>query len=278
MRQLYRLLERFREAALASTLAALSIILIINSDSPQIKVLRGVAVTAYASVQAPMHWFSAMFRAREENTALRTINMTLMEEVMKLRRMRRENDELRQFLGFAVHSSYPLVPAEVIGKSYVPGQWTITLNVGISDSVRPGMPVIHENGLVGLVIAAASNHCLVQPAMSRNFRVSAKVLRSRVDGIIAKDDGQGLLLQNGLKTADIQAGDSIITSSFSNTFPSEIPIGIVVSIGPGDRGLFSRIDIRPHVDFSRLERVFVMRWQRNTEQEQLERRIGAATP
>lgn len=278
MQRLLRLLESLRDYLVAAGLSLVSIVLIANSDGPQVQVLRAGALAVFASAQTPTSWLASLFTARDEIRTMRTINMELMEEVMQLRRLKQENDELRSMVGFSQRSQHPLVPAEIVGKSTAPGQSTVTLNVGSDDGVATGMPVVHERGLVGKVISTSGGYSIVQLATSKTFRATAKIARTRVDGIIGWESGASLLLFNVLKTADVVPGDTIVTSEYSNTFPAEIPIGVVLSIGPGERGIFSRIDIRPGVEFERLERVFVIRYTRKPGQDELEQRVTPKEP
>lgn len=281
MQQFLALFRLFREYIVVTVLASISIVLIAGSDAAPIRVLRSGAIAVFASIQSTTSLFSSSFSARYENESLRDVNMGLMEEVMQLRRLRLENTELRRMLDFTTRSSSPLLAAEVVGRTYTLGQSTVTINRGESDSVRINMPVITEQGLVGKVIGTSAHFAVVQLAVNREFRASAKVQRSRVDGIIAWNDGNALKLQNIWKTADVVVGDTIVTSEMSNTYPAEIPIGTIMSIGPGEGGLFSHIDVRPSVIFSALERVFVVRFSHDQEREDLERRMpgsGAPTP
>lgn len=273
MQQFLALFRLFREYVVVTVLAALSIILIAGSDAAPVRVLRSVAISLFASVQASTNLFSSSFSTRYENESLRDVNMGLMEEVMQLRRLRLENAELRRMLDFDARSSSPLLAAEVVGRTYTLGQSTLTINRGSDDSVQVNMPVITERGLVGKVIGTSAGYAVVQLAVNREFRASAKVQRSRVDGIIAWNDGISLQMQNIWKTADVVVGDTIVTSELSNTYPPEIPIGIIASIGPGEGGLFSHVAVTPSVDFTVIERVFVVRYMRDIERETLERRM-----
>ncbi|MBL0176963.1 MAG: rod shape-determining protein MreC [Ignavibacteria bacterium] len=272
MHSLLRFIETFKDYVVATALSLVSIFLIAHSDSPQIQVLRSLTVGAVATLQSSTGWVSSMLSARNENASLRTINMELMEELLQLRRVKQENAELRAMIGFMERSSQSLVPAEVVGKTFAPGTATLTINVGEADSVRVRMPVVTERGLVGKVIAVSRGYAIVQLAITKDFRATVKVSRSRIDGIIAWRLGEKLALQNIVKTADIRLGDTIITSEYSNTFPPDIPVGTVTFIGPGERGVFSAIDVQPHVQFQKLERVFVIRFAPRAEQQALEQR------
>ena len=272
MHPLLRFLETFKDYIVTTVLSLLSIVLIANSDSPQIQVLRTICVGTVATLQSSTSWISALLSARNENATLRAINMELTEELLLLRRFKQENVELRSMVGFMERSPYPLVPAEIVGKTFSPGMTTLTIDAGERDSVRVRMPVITERGLVGKVIAVSSGYSIVQLATTKDFRATAKVARSRIDGIVAWKSGETLMMMNVLKTSDVRMGDTIVTSEYSNTYPPEIPIGTVSFIGPGDRGVFNAIEINPHVQYQKLERVFVVRYAPRAEQRMLEQR------
>jgi len=66
-----------------------------------------------------------------------------------------------------------------------------------------------------------------------------------------------LTVTNVPKSADVNIGDLIITSEYSNHFPAGIPIGTVIESGNLDN-LFKKIVLKPSVDFETLEEVFVL--------------------
>ncbi len=258
MRPILNRAGRLREYLVFILLSSMSILLITQSDSAPVQVFRSAAIYLFGTFQSTPSWLGGLVGEDREIRALRDINMSLLEEVIQLRRLRHENEELRRMLGFQPHSTWPLKPAEIVGKSFEPGSFTITIAVGSADGVQRNMPVINDQGLVGKVLSVSPHYSLVQLAIHRDFRVTAKVLRSRVDGIVSSNLDEQLQLNNVWKTADVMVGDTVITSEYSLTFPAELPIGTVLSIGPGPTGQFSRIVISPRVDFKQLERVFVL--------------------
>ncbi len=236
--------------------------------------MRSFALAFIATFQSATNFVSSLYTAKYENQSLRELNYRLMEEVMQLRRSRFEIAELRHMIGMKENAVYQLIPADVVGKSVTLIQNTLTLNVGTNDSVKTNMPVVSEDGLVGKVITTSSNYCIVQLAINRDFRATAKDQRSRVDGIISWNDGDHLLFKNVWKTADVMAGDTIVSSEYSNSFPPNLLIGTVTSIGPDQSGIFSKIEVKPSVSFLSLERAFVIRYQGNAEREYLETQFG----
>jgi rod shape-determining protein MreC len=270
---LFAFLRSFREYIVFLLLVSLSLLLITNSDAAAVRVLRSYTIVAFAGLQGSTNWAADFFSPRSDEQQLRDINVRLLEEVMQNRRLHQENLELRRKIGFRERSPWPLVPAEIVGKNLALGQYLITIDAGERDSVRVNMPIINEEGLVGKVIATSERYSIGMLAMHRDFRVTAKVKRSRIDGIVAWRRGATLELRNIWKTADILPGDTIVTSEYSNIFPPELMIGIVASIGPGEGGLFSSVEVRPRADFAALERVFVIRYGYDAERQQLESRM-----
>jgi rod shape-determining protein MreC len=120
------------------------------------------------------------------------------------------------------------------------------------------MPVISDEGLVGKVIAVGESYSLAQILYNKEFRVGAKVQRSRVDGILTWEGGGELRLTNVPKTQDVRTGDVVITSGYSNVFPKDITIGFVSSVRQKSGSLFHEISVQPAVDFPSLEQVFVI--------------------
>jgi rod shape-determining protein MreC len=148
--------------------------------------------------------------------------------------------------------------SNVVGKNLQLLRNTITLDVGQQEGVRPNMPVVTGSGLVGKITAASSRYAIAQILLNKDLRVSAKVQRSRVDGIVRWEGGARLLLTNVAKTLDVLPGDVVVTSDYSSIYPPGIRIGVVTETHPIEGSLFQSIEVAPDVDFTRLEEVFVL--------------------
>jgi len=61
-----------------------------------------------------------------------------------------------------------------------------------------------------------------------------------------------------LKTSDIQAGDTLVTSGLGGVFPKGLPVGTVLDIKEPSDEFFMDIKIKPSVDFSKLEELLVI--------------------
>ncbi len=258
IKRLYDIALQFREYFLFGLCLAVSAVLLSSNDTRQIRTIRSATVVIVGFLQDAVSFIPQYFDLREENRVLRELNLTLSEEVSRLREGRLENLRLRNMLGFREHAPYALVSANIIGKTLEMLRNTVTIDVGEKDGVRVNMPLVNDEGLVGKIVATAPGYAVGQILFNKEMRVSAKVQRSRVDGIIRWDGGSQLTMQDVAKTLDVLPGDLVITSEYSSLFPAGIRIGIVSGIRQIPGSLFQAIDVTPSVDFTRLEEVFVI--------------------
>lgn len=257
MRRLYDILFLFREYILLAALILVSLFLLNLNDNAQIRMIRSITVVSIGFLQDSFGFIPNYFDLRRENTTLRALNVTLADEASRLREASLENIRLRQLLELKQRTSYRLVAANVVGKNLQLLRNTITIDAGENDGIKPNMPVVTDAGLVGRIIATSSSYAVAQIMLNKDFRASAKVQRSRVDGIIAWEGGDNLTLKNVAKTLDVKPGDVVTTSEYSSIFPEGIKIGVVGSTGHEAGGLFQNIQVIPSVDFYRVEEVFV---------------------
>ena len=257
LERLYTLFVQFKEYVLLSGLVILSLIFLSLNDKPQVKQIRTVATVGLGLVQEQLSFIPRYFRLKSENEALHRVNIELADEANQLREAKLENIRLRKLLGLKSRPEYSFVASNVVSKNLTLLRNSLTIDVGEDDGVEASMPVVSDAGLVGVVIATSSHYAIVNILLNTDFRASAKVQRSRVDGILAWDGGR-LLLKNIAKTPDVKPGDVLVTSEYSSTYPAGIRIGLVSSVSEQPGSLFKQVVITPSVNFEKLEEVFVM--------------------
>jgi len=270
VKTLLRYLGDLKEYLVFSSLIIISLVLIFQNDNVQIKFIRGIAVSVVGVIQSGFSLIPNIFQLEKENKLLRETNIDLSNEISKLKESRLENVRLSGLLEFKERTRYSVVSARIIGKTLIQTRNTITLDAGQKDSVRVGMPVITDRGLVGKIVAASSSYSIAQILLNKDLKVSAKDQRSRVDGIISWEGEDKVLMKNVSKSADVMVGDVIITSEYSNHFPPGIPIGFAISAGTEDN-LFKKIEIECFVNFQTLEEVFVLKHLSAEERQNLEK-------
>jgi rod shape-determining protein MreC len=179
----------------------------------------------------------------------------------RLDELRYENNRLRRMLALQERSDFRLLAAEVIARD--PSDWfrTITINRGSMHGVEENMAVITSEGLIGSVLAASPLSSQVLLLTDARRGVSAFVQRSREPGEVGVVDGDpgrpGYLRIDRLpREANIQPGDTIISSGLGGIYPKGLVIGYVLETA--DDGVTQFATLQPAANFNRLEEVFVV--------------------
>jgi rod shape-determining protein MreC len=145
----------------------------------------------------------------------------------------------------------------------------ITLDKGTSDSIRKDMGVVGPEGVVGTVVNVSEHVCVVMSLLHRQSRVSG-MLRKTLDAGPIEWEGSdpGILTMRDIpKSVKVAKGDTVVTSTYSDKFPSGIPIGTVLDITSDPASNFYILKLRSATRFGRLQHVYVV--QNTLRQEQM---------
>jgi len=237
-----------------------SIALMFSNDGDQLHTVKAWSLGSIGFVLEKLATLRTFSGLHDENRWLRRQNAQLMIKSSRLQEALIENRRLRQLLEFKQESTLDLVPAKVIGTQERGFVNSLLLDSGAADSLKKDMAVVTSQGLVGKIFTVSEQFSVVQLLFDRNFRASAMVQRSRIKGIIRWNQGEQVELGEVTARSDVVSGDVIVTSTVSSVFPSGIVIGEVERVErEHPRDMFLRIDVRPAVDFNKLEEVFVVR-------------------
>lgn len=259
----------FKEYIILTVLVIISLFVISQNHSPAVQKVRAIAFGSFATVTSVVSDIVNVKSLRKENEQLRETNAKLMLQLSKLREAALLNDELKEMLALKDTSGFPLVSASVVSKSFSRVQGTITLNVGSSDSVKVGMPVITDKGLVGIIYSVSGNYSIARTLQNVDLKITVKDERTRENGLM-KWNGERLVIVNVPKTYQIKKGDRIVTSELSSLVPFPIPVGIAAGSINVETGIFNEIQVIPFVDFSKVENLFVLKTVASKEIDELE--------
>ncbi len=200
----------------------------------------------------------------EKNKRLKQQIVTLKLENLRLESYKRENTRLRDLLSFKNHIPFETLGATVIGFS--PSLWEnkAIINRGSNDGIRKKMPVISYNGsLVGRVAYVGSSSSQISLIHDPEFTVGGIVQRSesRTIGMVngQLNNEQVNIMDKISWDADIQTGDIIVTSGFSNNYPKGLPIGEVEEINSDNYGLSQSAKIKLFSSLKTIEEVLVIK-------------------
>jgi rod shape-determining protein MreC len=194
----------------------------------------------------------------EENELLRARVAALEEANLQYSEALVASGHLQRIAQMRERFAVPLLPSEVVGHDVSPFFRSVLLDRGRSQGVRAGMPVVTDDGLVGLVTATSLHAARTMLLLDRQSAVDAIVQRSRARGIVRGVDRGRLEFMLVVRGDDVQPGDVIVTSGVGGVHPKGIRIGTVRSVQTEESQILHTASMRPAVDFGRLEQVFVM--------------------
>jgi len=261
--------ENFKEYIVLILLVITSLIILSQNKNQEVQKVRAISFGSFAVVTSIVSNLLNTADIRSEIEELRRVNSELMLQISKLREFGILNEELKGLVGFKDTSDYPLIPATLVSKSLSRTNNTFTLNVGSKDNVKPGMPVINDRGIIGIVHSTSGDFAIVRTLENVDLRLTVKNERSRIHGIM-RWDGEELAIINVPETYDFRPGDRIITSEASYLVPVPIPVGIVAEMRNVETEIFSRVKIKPFANLLNIENVFVLGIIQSKQKENLE--------
>ena len=170
---------------------------------------------------------------------------------------------------------YDYTTASVIFSTTGKKHNSIIIDKGSSDSIYPDMGVLSPYGVVGVVHEVSQNFASVIPLLHPNSRISAKIMPINQIGAViweGEDPRYGYLTDIPVHM-EVNIGDSIFTSGFSNVFPKDILIGIVAAKEDHKQSTFQTIKIEFAVPFNKIDNVYLVKNLYKTELDSLKKLI-----
>lgn len=138
--------------------------------------------------------------------------------------------------------------------------WSVTINVGSRDGVKPGMTVLDGDGLVGRTVTVSSSTSTVLLIADTTSEIGVRLAGSMEVGI-AQGDGPDKLTVHLLDPqASLKPGQVLVTYGSQNDVPyvAGIPIGVIESVEATPGSLTRTAVLRPYVNFTALDAVGVV--------------------
>ena len=164
--------------------------------------------------------------------------------------------------------------AEVVSNSVNAERNYIQINRGSKQGIRDNMAVLNSDlSLVGIVVNTSDNFSQVMSLLHVKNNVNAIMKQSGNAGTISWDGKSPLYLtMTGIPKSDsIAKGDTVLTGTYSLSFPPLRMIGRVASIIKDNSSSFYVLQIKTAANFQNLQHVFVVENLHADEQEKLDK-------
>ncbi len=196
---------------------------------------------------------------REEIKLLEKDLLLLHAKTEKMAALTAENNRLRDLLGSAAKLQDNVVVAELIGVAPDPEKHEVVIDKGATDGVFIGQPLLDAKGLMGQVVDVSRYSSRVLLISDPSHSVPVQVARSNLR-LIAQGTGSTnrLELMYVQNTADVGAGDLLISSGLGGRFPVGYPVGVVNKVEHRSGGPFSTVTAIPSALLDRSRHVLLV--------------------
>jgi rod shape-determining protein MreC len=199
---------------------------------------------------------------KKDNERLSYDNARLRERVHKLEQQQVENQNLRRLLQLRESIPGETVSAQVVAKDFTEffRVTRLVLDRG-SRNVRPHMPVVSPDGVVGAVLRVAGDAVDVQLAVDAAFGIDVEDERTHARGFVR---GTGDPARYACKVEmvdsrdEVELSDLLVTSGKGKWFPKGLPVARVTKVNKRELGRDQEVEATPTVNFSRLDAVLIL--------------------
>ncbi len=203
--------------------------------------------------------YIALVNTEQENRSLRNRLQSLEARNSSLMELEHENRRLKDLLLVKEHTGFMGISANVIG--FDPSNWnqSVTLDRGTDDGVAIGQAALVGDGIVGKIVSVSPGSSRLMLLTDPGSGIDAILQDTRIRGVV---EGMGefkVKWNYVLAQETVRSGDRIVSSGMDGIYPKGLLIGIVDTWEESKSGrLFKKITVKPAVNFSRLETVFVV--------------------
>ena len=196
---------------------------------------------------------------RQHNRDLQAEIDRLRLEQSSLAEDARQGQRLQKLLGFQQQYIDTTVAAQVIGTSGTDLSRVLYIDRGSADGLKPDMPVITPDGVVGKIRDVFSHTSQVLEVDDSSSGLGVILEKTRLRGILRGNANGQPEIVNILPDERILPGESVITSGGDQIYPRGLPVGTVDRVvDDSERAPYVAVLIKPAAKLSHLEEVLVI--------------------
>src|SRR5712691_8886513 len=190
------------------------------------EVQRGLS-SAVSGIRHTWSAYADLRQVKSENDELKRQLAAAQVAVQEQRALADRTRGLERLLEMRQHLNLTTTAAEIIGAAATPDFRTVTIDKGTRDGLRPDMAIIAPAGVVGRIVVPSARSAKVQLLIDRNAAAGVLIERSRAQGVVIGAGEDRLRLENVSESADIVAGDTVVTSGIEGIYPKGFVIGTI---------------------------------------------------
>jgi rod shape-determining protein MreC len=203
---------------------------------------------AYVPVDAGMDindYLTSLYALKTENDQLRRRELATANHLLRQQHLEEENRRLRALLDMRERQPAEGRVAEILYAARDPFTRKIIVDKGSNAGVEPGQAVIDELGVLGQVTRTYLFTSEVTLLTDKEQAIPVQVQRSGLRAVLAGAGIGTMELRFLAANADVQPGDTLVTSGLDGVYLPGLPVARVVKIDRDNSFSFARIDCEP---------------------------------
>lgn len=203
-------------------------------------------------------YLAALARLQQENAALRQQQLGQAHLLLRQAHLDEENRRLRALLDMGERQGVPVQAAEILYATRDPFSRRIVIDRGLAHGIEAGQPVIDNVGVIGQVTRVFPLASEVTLLTDKHQSIPVQVVRNGLRAVLT-GAGQGMLeLKHLTANADVQVGDTLVTSGLDGVYLAGLPVARVTGIDRDNAFPFARIECAPLAGVERQGQVLVL--------------------
>jgi rod shape-determining protein MreC len=204
-------------------------------------------------------YFGSKRELADDNAILRQELVARAPATQGYARVLEENARLRALLDVRARYAATAVAVQVLYTGRDPFAQKVFVDKGSSAGVQAGAGVIDANGVVGQVTRVYPYMAEVTLITDRDQAVPVQVERSGARSVLfGNGTGRSPELRFTSPSADIRAGDRLLTSGLDGTYPPGLAVAEIVDVVHDSGQMFARIVCKPIAGIDHSEFLLVM--------------------
>lgn len=204
-------------------------------------------------------YFGSKRRLADENAMLRQELVARAPATQGYTREQEENARLRALLDVRAQYAATAVAVQVLYTSRDPFTQKVFVDKGASAGVAAGAGVIDASGVVGQVTRVFPYMAEVTLITDRDQAVPVQVERNGARSVLfGNGTGRSPELRFTSPSADIRAGDRLVTSGLDHTYPPGLAVAEIVDVVRDSGQMFARILCKPLAGIDHSEFLLVL--------------------
>ncbi len=258
MRNLLLFLARYGHLLLFLFLEFICFSLIVQFNDSQNETWINSVNLYTGRVQSRADRVNEYLRLQQVNDSLLLENSALLSQIIDFKVAFKDNAyQAFESKDTLIHT---IIPSRVCAKTIHLRNNFFTLCKGENHGIEKGMGVITSNGLIGVVKSVQENYSDVILLLHSQSRISVAIKDKDYFGNLVwqSNNKKRMKMEAVPKYANLNIGDTIVTSGYSNIFPGGLLVGKVTSFAPESGGNNYEIQVELFNDIETAEYVYVI--------------------